>query len=142
LNAANGYNLSNVAIFGHSHGGGAVYQLGEAIFSTSAEKWPMNFKVRLTGYVDAIEQDGWLGGNIDTDSEIRRPFSLFHVNYYQTIPYVYLLRGAPTVLNPAEPVPSVANYDVTNPKYDHSSIANDRGVKDGLIAFTELLIER
>ena len=76
--AIKGGGVSNVAIYGHSHGGGATYALAEKLSTASASIGA--FSIRYTAYVDAIQNES----NFDNDPEVRLPpGTLFHVNLYE-----------------------------------------------------------
>ena len=77
-NAIEGCNINNVAIYGHSHGGGATYDLSERLNNNRGELG--TFNISFTGYIDAIENDS----DIDIDTESRLPITTqYHVNLYQ-----------------------------------------------------------
>lgn len=68
-------NVTQMAIIGYSHGGGATHDLSEALANDPNVG---AFQLLYTAYVDAVAEPG-------IAEENRRPVnSLFHVNYYQT----------------------------------------------------------
>ena len=70
--------VTNVAIFGHSHGGGSTYHLAYGLDNNRANIG--NFSIEATVYVDAIKSSG----TGSKDSEIRLPpGTQYHANYYQ-----------------------------------------------------------
>lgn len=109
--------VETVAIYGHSHGGGSTYDLAERLDGNRTSIG--TFSISFTGYVDAIENDGYA----DTDSESRRPPSTsHHMNYYQPIGW---LHGVPVA-------GANTNLDVTTTTWgaglDHTSIDNNNTV--------------
>jgi hypothetical protein len=69
-------NVNNVAIIGYSWGGGATYNLSNALKKTSTLA-PAGYKLVYTAYIDAIRH-----GSIT--SETRKPVgTLYHDNIYQ-----------------------------------------------------------
>ncbi|MDG2334788.1 MAG: hypothetical protein P8Q97_11230, partial [Myxococcota bacterium] len=79
VNAVLNRGVTSVAIFGFSHGGGALYDLSELLAVNAATIGP--FDIPFTGYIDAVENDS----DTDLDPEIRLPIgSAYHVNYYQS----------------------------------------------------------
>lgn len=78
--------VTEVAIFGYSHGGGATYELANRISRNTLpssdpdhlDDITNSFTISYTAYIDAITQE-------TTGAENRRPpMSSFHVNLYQT----------------------------------------------------------
>jgi hypothetical protein len=69
-------NVDNVAIFGYSWGGGATYDLTNAL-STTTTLAPAGYKLQYTAYVDGIRH-----GSLS--AETRKPVgTAFHDNYFQ-----------------------------------------------------------
>jgi hypothetical protein len=71
-------NVSHVAIFGHSHGGGATFDLAGAL----GYYWfgLVNFTIDFTAYVDAIRNRS----DFDPIAEEHLPADTqYHMNYYQ-----------------------------------------------------------
>jgi hypothetical protein len=85
--------VSDVVIYGHSHGGGATYELATLI-GNYYQNGGYAFEIAMTGYIDAIRRPG-------VAAEDRRPNSAppygskFHVNYYQStgVHGVYIAEG-------------------------------------------------
>ncbi|MHB0956429.1 MAG: Ig-like domain-containing protein [Pirellulaceae bacterium] len=76
--------VTQVAVFGYSHGGGSTYLLAHRLSTVN------NLSLDFTAYVDAVSDSN---GDLDMRQEQRRPpSSAFHANYFQ--------QG---VLNPLEP---------------------------------------
>ena len=79
--------VSEVAIYGYSHGGGSTHDLASIIAPKLG-----SVQLKFTGYIDAVAQP-----LINPVSERRRPLgSKYHMNYFQThLP----LRGNSIVAN-------------------------------------------
>jgi hypothetical protein len=78
VNAVRNRGVSQVGIFGYSHGGGSTYDL--------ADRLDINrptigvFEIEFTSYVDSVSNDS----DLDIAQELRRPpSSAYHVNHYQ-----------------------------------------------------------
>lgn len=70
--------VSEVVIYGYSHGGGSTHDLSERLDANRAAIG--TFSIPYTSYVDGIENDS----DIDVDPEVRLPpTSAYHVNHYQ-----------------------------------------------------------
>src|SRR5690606_38516941 len=70
--------VTQVAIYGYSHGGGGTFELAKRLHDNRASIGTFTFP--FTGYVDAIN-------NVDINpfAETRLPpTTAYHVNYYQT----------------------------------------------------------
>lgn len=110
--------VSEVAIYGHSHGGGSTHDLSERL---NANRTGIGtFTINITAYVDAIDNES----DVSTDSETGLPPSTaYHVNYYQTSDWP--LRGG-LVFGADE------NLDVNTTPWgqnlDHGAIDNDTNV--------------
>ena len=77
-NAVHNQGVTQVAIFGYSHGGGDTYTLANELNSNRPSIG--NFTIAFTGYVDSIRNNS----DYDTQAEALRPTgSLYHVNYYR-----------------------------------------------------------
>jgi hypothetical protein len=117
--------IRQVAIFGHSHGGGAVYNLSKLLNDRRASLGP--FTLVVTGYVDAIEYDGIFTSN----SELRIPLgTTYHWNYYQPKNRVdEILYGGPVT-------GALVNLDVTTTSWGaeltHTSIDGSSVVQSDL----------
>jgi len=73
-NAVANQAISNVAIYGYSHGGGSTFDLANRITAFLAPSIP------FTSYVDAVAN----GSDQDVQQELRfPPGSAFHLNHYQ-----------------------------------------------------------
>jgi hypothetical protein len=113
--AINGRVVTNVAIFGHSHGGGSTFALSEQL----------NRQLPYTAYIDAIQQP-----LLNTSPEVRRPIgSQYHENLYQR---TGLIRGDTMGANANE------DYDVrTDPQWlidvNHQTIDNHMRVQTHII---------
>ncbi len=78
--------VTQVAIFGYSHGGGATYELANRIYRNTLPQSDSDrldditspFTMPYTAYVDAITQE-----TIGAENR-RPPMTAFHVNLYQT----------------------------------------------------------
>lgn len=108
--------VSQVAIFGHSHGGGTTYELSKGLDDNRAVIG--TFTIAYTAYVDAIRRGGVF-------PETRRPpSSQYHVNIYETIDG---LHGDTMGANSNE------EFNVTNTVWgtalNHGSIDQDPTVK-------------
>jgi hypothetical protein len=82
-NAVHNEGVTQVAIFGYSHGGGDTYYLANRLNSDGTKIG--TFTIAFTAYVDAIANDRLFLGNYDPNAEIRRPpGSAYHMNYYRS----------------------------------------------------------
>lgn len=84
--------VSDVAIFGYSHGGGSTYDLADRLDVNRAAIGV--FEIRYTSYVDSVSNNS----DIDTAMELRRPPSTgYHLNHYQhgTLFEDFFLDGGP-----------------------------------------------
>lgn len=111
LKALNGRGVVNVAIFGHSHGGGATFNLAQQL----------NRRLAYTAYIDAIQQPF-----ANTLPEKDRPLkSDYHVNLFQTTGAIH---GAAMGAEADEDIDVRTNHqwllNVT-----HSTIDNDARVQ-------------
>jgi hypothetical protein len=121
-NAVTHRGVSHIAIFGHSKGGGATYELANALGR------PVDF----TAYIDAVVASPLLS----IAPEVRYPpGSALHVNYYQTNSTI---QGAPTQ-PPAGGTPLPVNVDVTGwPGITHNNIDNNGDVQDQILFGSDL----
>ena len=72
--------ITDVAIFGYSHGGGSTHDLAERLTNNNQNGEIGTFAIVYTSYVDAVENDS----DMDIDQEIRRPpGTAYHLNHYQ-----------------------------------------------------------
>jgi len=110
--------VTRVAVYGHSHGGGSTHDLAERL---NANRGTIGtFTISFTAYVDAIENDS----DFDTDSEVRLPPSTaYHMNYFQTVDLL-LVGGAVPGAN--------ENLNVNTTQWgqnlNHGAIDNDPNV--------------
>jgi hypothetical protein len=78
VNAIQHRGVSELAIFGYSHGGGSTYDLCERLSILGAGL--PSYTIEFTSYTDGIENDS----DIDIQQELRRPIgSAYHANHYQ-----------------------------------------------------------
>lgn len=78
VNAIQHRSVTQVAVFGYSHGGGSTYLLAN-LLNTNRDTIG-TFTIPFTAYIDGVE-DTFMG---DMNQEHRRPPSSgYHVNYYQ-----------------------------------------------------------
>ena len=122
VNSINRQGYTEVALFGFSQGGGAVYKVSAELEEASN---PLDgritelFTVTFTGYIDAVDHFG-LG------IETRRPrLSGFHLNQYQTVGGVH---GGPM----ADPEDPDEELDRTAPGMIHTMMDDDMTVLDKL----------
>ncbi len=89
---------TNVALVGHSHGGGSVYHLSRRmafdgqynaeVDTTFSNRITQNYNLVFTSYIDAVKNNS----TATTSSEDRLPIgTAYHLNQYQTVPYIYQL---------------------------------------------------
>jgi hypothetical protein len=119
--------VTQVSIMGHSHGGGATYQLTNMVTSAILSKIlsstagaitiPLTtYTIPLTTYIDAINNDSVT----NTSSEIRKPpGSMFHLNIYQRNKSQSILGLI------GDKVPTADNVNVSSLGVDHRSIVNN-----------------
>ncbi|MGD9611500.1 MAG: right-handed parallel beta-helix repeat-containing protein [Kiritimatiellia bacterium] len=117
-NAIRSRAVVQVAIFGHSHGGGATRDVSQRLNDNRATIG--TFTIPATVYVDAIVNTGL----IPTASETNLPpGTLYHVNYYQTNDSSLVgapVPGAATNLN--------VNSTTWGANLNHTNIDNDTNV--------------
>jgi hypothetical protein len=113
-----GRGVSQVAIFGYSRGGGATFDLVNALYTK------LQIKARVTGYMDAIKSS-------NAASEIRRPTqSQFHINYYQTKRSgLALSAGAPTTGLLGTDV----QQNISGTGIDHFNVDDDARTQSGFL---------
>ena len=99
--------VSDVAVFGYSHGGGSTYDLSDRLDANRATLGP--FVIPFTSYVDSVENDS----NFDVDMELRLPPSTqLHVNHYQRGSFIdAFLDGGP--VPGSIPAPSGLDVETT-----------------------------
>lgn len=116
--------VTQVAIFGYSHGGGSTHDLAEKLDIHSAGIGA--FSVPFTAYIDAVENDYCLV--IDRSflgPELRRPpGSAYHVNFYQE--GLLDFHGGPII--DRLPQDYEKNVDSLTPTHTHKTIANDASI--------------
>jgi len=107
VNAIQQRGVSELAVFGYSHGGGSTHDLAERLdlFRGSIGTFTLEF----TSYVDGVQNDS----DVDLDRELRRPpASAFHANHYQRGTFAdFFLDGGPVPLS--EPPPSGLDAETT-----------------------------
>jgi hypothetical protein len=106
--------LSGVALFGYSHGGGAVYEISAMLEADSPPFGDITkiFAVSFTSYIDAVEHGG-------VSAEVQRPkLSKFHLNQYQTFG---LVQGGP-ISDPENPD---EEHDRSAPGMTHTRVDDD-----------------
>ena len=76
VSARNDRGVTQVAIYGYSHGGGSTYLMVNRLWNQE------QIRVDFTAYIDAVRDEAEAG--MDARQETRRPpESAFHANYYQ-----------------------------------------------------------
>jgi hypothetical protein len=120
------HRITEFALIGHSHGGGAIYQLSEIL----NRQFPMErvngqYRLAFTAYLDAIQNSSGLA----TAAETRYPLNSHrHVNYFQQT-LATVLTGGP-VGYPAEDIDPNTWPGVS---VDHESIDGNPTVQADLI---------
>ncbi|MFP8873206.1 MAG: proprotein convertase P-domain-containing protein, partial [Myxococcota bacterium] len=109
--------VTQIAMYGFSHGGGSIYDLSERL---DANKGSIgSFDLVFTAYIDGIENDS----DVDLDAEERLPIGTgYHVNYYQSS-FLWWIWGAS--------VPG-ADVDELVTGVSHITITNDPDVQSGI----------
>jgi len=123
VNAVQHRGVSQVAVYGYSHGGGSTFLLVNLLNNNRGAIG--TFTIPFTAYIDAVE-DEFMG---DMNQEHRRPpSSAFHVNYYQEgvanplSPWFdYGLDGGP-IGDPAPGDPAGVNVDAGGQTIRHGEI--------------------
>jgi len=102
VNAVQNRGVTQVAIFGYSHGGGSTFHLADRL---SANRSAIgSFTIPYTAYVDGVADDYELQMSAETR---RPPLSLWHDNFFQRGSFSDLwLDGGPILGNPG------ADYEV------------------------------
>jgi len=126
VNSIQHRSVSQVAIFGFSHGGGSTYLLAD-LLNTHRDTIG-TFTIPFTAYIDAVE-DTFMG---DMNQEHRRPTSsAYHVNYYQEGSVADgWLDGGPIDYPPGADYE--INVDYPTPTETHLTIDNETTVLDGI----------
>jgi hypothetical protein len=132
--------VTEVAVFGYSHGGGSTYSLSDRLnrnIVPASDPWQLDditlpFIIAYTAYIDAVSNSS----GIATEPEDRRPpGTQWHLNVFQTI---YWLNGADmgadadrqiNVSTDDDTANSNADWDSTD---DHYEIDDDELVRDVL----------
>ncbi|MDA3800498.1 MAG: hypothetical protein PF692_15675 [Kiritimatiellae bacterium] len=130
VNAIQMRNISNVAIFGYSHGGGSTHDLAERLNTNRSAIG--TFSIGFTGYIDAVTQ-------VSSSQENRRPpGSQYHVTYYQegvanplSDWFDYGLDGG-LIANPALGDPAEVNIDAAQQTCTHMTIDDLPVVLNGI----------
>ena len=118
--------VTEVALYGFSHGGGSVYDLSERLEANREAIG--DFTIPFTGYIDSVENDS----DTDLDPEVRLPVGTeYHVNYYQAN-LLWLIWGDSVVGADVDEL--VSGLFVT-----HITITNQSIVQDGIY---DRLVER
>jgi len=122
VSAIQNRNVTRVAIYGYSHGGGSTHDLAERLDDNRGTIG--TFTISLTAYIDAVAQP------FAYQENRRPPGSAYHINYFQvgvggldtSVPfYDYGLDGGP-IDNPAPGDPSEVNVDAGGQVIDHYDI--------------------
>ena len=123
VSAIQNRNVTHVAIYGHSHGGGSTHDLAERLNANRASVG--TFTINITAYVDAIDNES----DVSMASEIRLPPSTaYHMNYYQTNDWLLVggfVPGANENLN--------ANTMPWGQNLDHGTIDNDPNIISAIV---------
>ena len=107
VNAVQHRSVTDLAIFGYSHGGGSTHDLCERLDALRAGIG--TFTIGFTSYVDGVENDS----DIDVDQERRRPpASSFHANHFQRGSFTDFFLDGGTTPNSAPP-PSGLDVETT-----------------------------
>ena len=124
--------ISQVAIYGYSHGRGSTHDLAARLDNNRGAIGA--FTVPFTAYIDAVESDSFA----DTDQERRRPpGTVYHVNYYQIgvlNPFSPWLDGGldgGPIINPPGADFEV-NVDAAGQTHTHFTIDDDANVLNGI----------
>ncbi|MBU1691096.1 MAG: hypothetical protein KKD65_10200, partial [Gammaproteobacteria bacterium] len=78
-NAIQTRGVTEVGIYGHSHGGGSAFYIAERLDSNRVSIGTFNIKV--TAYVDAISNEGMTDYDPETNLP---PATAYHANYFET----------------------------------------------------------
>ena len=132
-NAIRTRGVTQVAIYGYSHGGGSTHDLAERLDNNRATIG--TFSIPFTAYIDAVENDS----DVDMEQERRRPPGTgYHVNYYQEGVANLLdpwfdwgLDGGP-IDNPAPGDPADVNLDAGGQTHTHQTVDDDANVLNGI----------
>jgi len=105
VNAIQHRQVSELAVFGYSHGGGSTHDLCERLDAFRATIG--TFAIAFTSYIDGVQNDS----DIDVDMELRKPpGSLWHANQYQVGTFAdFFLDGGP--VPSSFPAPSGLNVE-------------------------------
>ena len=127
VNAIQNRSVTNLALYGFSHGAGSIYDLSERLEANRSSIG--DFELLFTGYIDAIENDS----DVDLDPEVRLPIGTqYHVNYYQSSIFWWIW---------GDSVPG-ADVDELVTGVSHISITNDPVVQNGIHDPLVLLVPR
>ncbi|MDO4627924.1 MAG: hypothetical protein Q4C70_01940 [Planctomycetia bacterium] len=118
---------TNVALVGHSHGGGSVYHLSRRMafdgqYNAELERTfdnriTQNYQLKFTSYIDAVRNDH----DLALTSEARLPVGTsYHLNQYQTVPWYYQLTDSS--LSNGTVVIGAENWDRTGLGVNHVNI--------------------
>ena len=115
--------ISQVAIFGYSHGGGSTHDLAERLDDNVIG----NFTISYTAYIDAVGQDFPFA---DQERE-RPPGTDFHANYYQPNGAFELGGG------PIDPPGANFEVDVSTTQWgislEHHNMDDHINIRNGII---------
>jgi hypothetical protein len=138
VNAVQHRSVTQLAIFGYSHGGGSTHDLCERLDALRAGIG--TFTIAFTSYVDGVENDS----DIDVDMELRRPpASAFHADQFQRGSFAdFFLDGGP-VPNSAPP-PSGLDVETTpwGSGATHFVVDDFTQVRDFILMNLELRVSR
>ncbi len=121
VSAIQNRDVTSVAIYGYSHGGGSTYDVAERLDTNKGSIG--TFAVPYTAYVDGVEDDT----DADLDPEVRLPpGSAYHVNYYQrlALPWGNSVPGANVNIN--------VNTQPWGLTLNHITIADNANVRSGV----------
>jgi len=126
VSAVQNRGVTELALYGFSHGGGSIYDLSERL---EANKGSIgDFDIPFTAYIDSVENDS----DADLDAEVRLPVgTAYHVNYYQASPF-WLIWGDSVPGSDVDEL--VSGLFVT-----HITITNQAVVQEGI---HDRLVER
>lgn len=120
--------VDNVAIFGHSHGGGSTHDLAMLLSAPPQGTPVLNYTLRFTGYIDAIKN--FLDSATAAEDRLP-PNSMSHVNFWEDITLFPLPHGAPTA--PPGPITNIyVNGFPWGANLTHTTIDNSFVVQAGI----------
>ncbi|NOT31978.1 MAG: hypothetical protein HOP15_16145, partial [Planctomycetes bacterium] len=138
VNAIQHRAVSELAVFGYSHGGGSTHDLCERLEAFRATIG--TFAIDFTSYVDGVQNDS----DIDLDQETRKPpASGYHANHYQVGSLAdFFLDGGP--VSASFPAPTGLNVEtIFWGAGAHHFIVDDFGqVRDFILLNLEARVSR